>query len=150
MNIAEILKDVPRETKLYSPIFGEVLLEFVKDLPYPIAVCPLDGPSILRYFMEDGRYKNYVDGECLLFPSKEQRDWRRFKVDLPKDTLVVVFDNIYSPEDSIIRKYGGDSTYKTRAGNLFLGKYIVPLSKIKEVEGRFVFDSKDNYGRDSI
>lgn len=150
MNIVEILKNVPRETILYSPIFGEVILEFVDDTPYPITVYPSKGLHVYKHFMKDGRYKDYVDGECLLFPSKEQRDWSKFKIDLPKDTLVVVFDDINSPEESVIRKYGGNGAYKTRIENLHISKYIIPLNKIKEVEGKFVFDPKDNYGRDSI
>ncbi len=31
MNIAEILKNAPKGTKLYSPLFGEVKLESVSD-----------------------------------------------------------------------------------------------------------------------
>lgn len=31
MNIAEILKDAPKGTKLFSPLFGEVKLESVSD-----------------------------------------------------------------------------------------------------------------------
>lgn len=147
MNIVKLLKDVPKGTKLYSPIFGEVLLEFVENLPYPIAVYPSEGSHILRYFMEDGRYEDYADGECLLFPSKEQRDWSKFRVDLPIDTLVVVFEDIQFPEEATIRKYGGNHTYKSMGGNLYTNNHIVPLSKIKEVDGKFVFNSKDDYGR---
>ncbi len=74
INIAEILKDVPEGTKLYSPVFGECQLgkmigEFIeiKD-------------SKCRYFSLNafGQYFN-DGGECLLFPSKENRDWRAFE-----------------------------------------------------------------------
>lgn len=37
MNIAKILKNCPEGTKLYSPIFGELELVYIKDnSPYPI------------------------------------------------------------------------------------------------------------------
>lgn len=151
MNIAELLEDVPKGTKLYSPIFGEVLLKSIEDGPYPITVYhPLKGHQFLYYYMEDGRYEDYKEGECLLFPSKKQRNWSKFKVDLPIDTLVVVFEDIQFPEEAAVRRYGGNYTYKTRGGNLYASNHIVPLSKIKEVDGMFVFDDKDNYGRSSI
>ena len=77
LNLVEILKDCPEGTKLYSTIYGDV--EFVKvsnHLEYPIEVK-------LRYysigsFTNDGRLLAGYDGECTLFPSKDQRDWSKF------------------------------------------------------------------------
>lgn len=55
MNIAEILKDAPKGTKLYSPLFGEVEFQSVSDLM--IEVKAGGTPSI---FYRDGRYyKSY-------------------------------------------------------------------------------------------
>ena len=36
INIAEILRDCPKDTKLYSPLFGEVELKTIHDLHFPI------------------------------------------------------------------------------------------------------------------
>ena len=77
LNLAKILKDCPKGTKLYSTIYGDV--EFVKvsnHLEYPIEVKR-------RYysigsFTNDGRLLAGYNGECVLFPSKEQRDWSKF------------------------------------------------------------------------
>lgn len=79
INIAEILKDCPKGTKLYSSIYGEV--KFYKiDIDYesyPIAV--KNSKGIIVYFVEDGRYSTAFDtAECLLFPSSEMRDWTKF------------------------------------------------------------------------
>ena len=39
INIAEILRDMPKDTKLYSPLFGEVKFkEVVSDNTFPIKV----------------------------------------------------------------------------------------------------------------
>lgn len=38
MNIAEILKDAPKGTKLYSPLFGEVKLQSVSDAMIEVRV----------------------------------------------------------------------------------------------------------------
>nr|DAR11348.1 MAG TPA: hypothetical protein [Caudoviricetes sp.] len=79
MNIAEILYECPRDTKLYSSIFGELSLLYV--LPcslYPIYCKVIRGGSIVS-FAEDGK-RNITDAEPTLFPSKEQRDWSKFGV----------------------------------------------------------------------
>lgn len=77
MNIAEILKKCPKYTNLYSPIFGEVKLLSVSK--YSIT-CMVDFGAE-EYFQIDGKYMaRYPDAECVLFPSKEQRDWSKFNV----------------------------------------------------------------------
>lgn len=78
MNIAEILKDCPKGTKLYSPIFGELNFEFVReDARFPIICTAIDGAVSL--FTCDGRYlDDYTNAECTLFPSRDQRDWNKF------------------------------------------------------------------------
>ena len=79
MNIAEILKDCPKGTKLYSPIFGEVtfIRHCVVECDYPIIVC--DNRNTYQEFDENGLYFHNCSGECMLFPSNENRDWSTFK-----------------------------------------------------------------------
>lgn len=77
MNIAEILKKCPKYTNLYSPIFGEVKLLRVSK--YSITCMVYFGAE--EYFQIDGKYMAiYPDAECVLFPSKDQRDWSKFVV----------------------------------------------------------------------
>lgn len=80
MNIAEILKDCPKGTKLYSLVDGEVTLQNICNTgQYRIEVSVNDWTS--TYFTEDGKlFANRPNGECVLFPSKEQRDWNKFGV----------------------------------------------------------------------
>lgn len=79
MNIAEILKDYPRGTSLYSSIFGELRLWYVLSCSlYPIYCKVISSGSIVS-FAEDGK-RNITDAEPTLFPSKEQRDWSEFGV----------------------------------------------------------------------
>ena len=81
LNLVEILKDCPKGTKLYTPIWGEVVLIKVrknKDCPYPICI-NTNAASSYTYLAKDGRYLiNREESECILFPSKEQRDWSKF------------------------------------------------------------------------
>ena len=78
LNIAEILKDYPKGTNLYSPPFGKVTLDYI-DLTdkFPIVIKYNDGVNCVS-FMKDGRYVNMKDVECCLFPSKGMRDWEKF------------------------------------------------------------------------
>ena len=79
LNIAKILKNKPRGTKLYSMIHGKCSFEAVTDEIFKINFCTSkfgltqSGECILIKFgnMYDG-------GECIIFPSKEMRDWSKF------------------------------------------------------------------------
>ena len=79
IDLTKILKDCPEGTKLYTTIWGEVTFikvsENVCNL-YPIIIyneCDHVGLT------KDGRYLiNKQDSECILFPSKDQRDWSKF------------------------------------------------------------------------
>ena len=81
LNLVEILKDCPKGTKLYTPIWGEVVLIKVrknKDCLYPICI-NTNAASSYTYLAKDGRYLiNREESECILFPSKDQRDWSKF------------------------------------------------------------------------
>lgn len=75
INIAELLKDCPKGIKLYSPICGEC--EFIRVKDSYIQVMPFYTDRLA--FDKFGRlYGLGKHGECLLFPSKEERDWRHF------------------------------------------------------------------------
>ena len=85
LNLAEILKDCPVGTELYSVVFGPVKLIRV-DLSaldkYPI--CLYQSEKDLKVWLTANGHIMHKDmGECILFPSKEQRDWNKFKVESP-------------------------------------------------------------------
>lgn len=109
MNIAEILKNCPKYTNLYSPIFGEVKLVGV-DKKY-ITCRTSDGFE--DSFQYDGKYMaKYHDAECMLFPSRDQRDWSKFGVtdqvtDQKQETELKPFDKVLV-RDRDDRKWGCD------------------------------------------
>lgn len=78
INVAEKLKDCPKGTKLYSLLFGEV--EFVRIENGSIIVNVLDNwiPYSNVTFTAEGKWYNIEQSECLLFPSKDNRDWNKF------------------------------------------------------------------------
>lgn len=82
MNIAEILKNVPEGTKLYSTVFGDVeLVEINNESEHSIKV-KICSNNRLAAFSKEGKVgTKYPDGECVLFPSKENKDWSTFKIE---------------------------------------------------------------------
>ena len=75
-NISKILKDCPRGIKLYSTIHGECILDDVYNTGIHIKLH--DNAKNSYSFNEFGQYGS-LNSECLLFPSKENRDWSTFK-----------------------------------------------------------------------
>lgn len=91
MNIAEILKYCPEGTKLYSLVDGEVTLRRIEDpeyLQYPIEVITNNHKSI--FYTKDGLYTPF--GECVLFPSKDQRNWNKFRIPVKKGDIMMRYD----------------------------------------------------------
>ena len=79
LNLVEILKEWPKGTKLYSTLFGDVELVRVcksEGDAFPIEVRRSDGAIVT--FMKNGRFYFGFDGECAIFPSRDQRDWNKF------------------------------------------------------------------------
>lgn len=73
VSVAEILKDKPVNTKLYSPLFGDVYFSHVED-----SIINVEHHAGVSKFFNSGRYYNFDESEPLLFPSMEMRDWNKF------------------------------------------------------------------------
>lgn len=87
MNIAEILKCCPKGTKLYSPIYGDVTLD---EVCHNSMIKVIIKNNTSRGFCKDGSYSEY--GECILFPSKDQRDWKKFKLPVKDGDIMMTID----------------------------------------------------------
>ena len=103
LNLCEKLAGCPAGTKLWSPLFGEC--EFVAlgddmETSYPdecvVIICDEMGRT---YFDKHGHYFDSSE-ECLLFPSRENRDWDSWECPKPK---VERFDpNTFQPFDKVL------------------------------------------------
>ena len=76
LNLCEILKDCPIGTKFYSPVWGKVSFERILDME--VYTIEIDTASGYQHLTKEGYYIKSDDAECILFPSKEQRDWSKF------------------------------------------------------------------------
>lgn len=79
INVAEILKNKPRGTKLYSMIHGKCSFEAVTDEIFKINFCTSKFGLTQSGECTLIKFGNMFDGgECIIFPSKEMRDWSKF------------------------------------------------------------------------
>lgn len=110
INITEILKDKPQGTKLYSSACGKCTLEEADDKSFKISFYNskfgfMNGGE--GYLDKNG--KLYDEGECVVFPSREMRDWRKFAwkkgdVLVSKDNVHIIFEKF---EDDAYTRFKG-------------------------------------------
>lgn len=80
INIAEILRDMPKGTKLYSPLFGKCEYIDADNVIYPINI-RVHNTTDTRHesLTEYGCYfSDFEDTDTVLFPSAKMRDWSKF------------------------------------------------------------------------
>ena len=122
INIAEILKDCPEGTKLYSPIFGNVSFEkLIDNVVYPIHVVGKNSRQI--YFSKDGRFiadESCSDAECQLFPSREMRDWSKF---FKKGDVAYIKEANYVTDYAIFESWKNDDYTEFNASIFYGNKF---------------------------
>lgn len=86
INIAQLLKEqgVPSGTEFYTTTYGNVTLKEVDDCKITFNCDTLDKYGAEGVVLEYGNVSD--DGECVLFPSKYQRDWSKYKYEKPEKT----------------------------------------------------------------
>ena len=150
MNIAEILKYCPKGTKLYSTVFGEV--EFSKINPDDIIVINVkDNGS--RVFLRNGSYYKY--GECVLFPSKDMRDWSKFRLPVKRGDIMmsdnrafIISDEYANVSNGAFHKYicgiDADNRLFINPSNVaWTSKFYIPASEEAKKE---LFDKMEEAG----
>lgn len=95
-NLISILKHCPKGTKLYSPIYGEVTFTRISITNTILCKATKSNGEITsvdfnRFGKLSGEFSN---SECVLFPSKDQRDWSKFKIPTKKGD-VIMFNGMY-------------------------------------------------------
>ena len=76
IDLTKILNGCPNGFELYSTLCGKVLFREIDSFDYPVKCECRDG-QLVR-FTKEGYFYYYQGAECLLFPSKDQRDWSKF------------------------------------------------------------------------
>lgn len=112
VSVAEILKDKPVNTKLYSPLFGDVYFSHVED-----SIINVEHHAGISKFFNSGRYYNFDESEPLLFPSKEMADWSKFS--WKKGDVLVCTDG----KAEVIFERFDDDNYTSFVGKHYLESY---------------------------
>lgn len=130
MDLLKILKNVPKGTQLFSAIHGTIKFNRVdSDIEHYPIWCSDNNNAVLPFSREGKHYVEYP-GECILFPSRENRDWNTFVIDLPKLTICFCFNSnlpgmcirFYESKGRVF--FDGQKTGDTMTWN-----YIIPCNK---------------------
>ena len=84
MNILEIIKKAPKDHVYYCLICGDCYVEMTNNEKYPITVRDINNTDWIG-LTEKGKYftdSETPDSECILFPSRDNRDWEAFEREL--------------------------------------------------------------------
>lgn len=149
INLVNILKHCPKGTKLYSPIYGEVTLYSVNNRRIDVIATNCSDETTHIEFSRLGKLiLGYLNSECVLFPSKDQRDWDKFRIPAKKGDIMMFDDKsavfmIDAMTDNYVTIIAYVDKYSTfRTGGHMLLNYI-PASE--DMKKKF-FDAMDKAG----
>ena len=129
IDLTKILEGCPKGTRFYSSNYGEVT--FFEISPYDCERYPIrlqyrslniNSQPLLVSLTKDGRSVYTYDGECTLFPSKDQRDWSKFERfwDKPKKEKFDV--NTLQPFDKVLGFYDASGEWECALFSHLVGK----------------------------
>ena len=87
INVAKLLKDCPKGMELYSPLCGTCVFD---RLNMGTIICKKQNTQDIS-FTSEGYYMLPVfdNCECMIFPSKDQRDWSKFQRPFREGDVVI-------------------------------------------------------------
>lgn len=110
IDLTKILKDCPIGWEFYSSIYGYVIfhrIENSSECPIKFFYINKNNSKSYGSVTKQGLYVSYFNGECTLFPSKEQRDWSKFTAPWYKKER---FDpTTLNPFDKVLVKVSNES-----------------------------------------
>lgn len=134
LNLYEILKDCPKDTILYSPMYGDVkLLSVDKFEKFGLTIQTCDNTEYLDYLTEEGKVN--TNGECVLFPSKDNRDWSTFNINKFNINELTPFQQVLVREEidskwciDFFSHIENDRPYKFVTCGGIHNQYCIPLN----------------------
>ena len=147
-NIAEALKYAPKGLKLYTPLFGEV--RFIKVFQDTILANTLR--DIDATFFQDGRYYNYNNTECLLFPSVNHRCWNHWQNTLFLESIgsvcvdTITGNKFILGEEGTYFSDGTGSLYSTLIEGEDSGNYLLNSRYASPEEAKEFFEELNKNG----
>lgn len=104
INLEKILDGCPKGTKFYHSVYGEVCLtQISQNALYSVILSVCQDGSMISV-TEDGRLYEGFNGDCVLFPSKDQRDWSKFERFWDKPKVEKFDPKTLKPFDKVLIK----------------------------------------------
>lgn len=135
INIAELLKECPKGMELYSPLCGTCVFD---GLNMGTIICKKQNTQEIT-FTSRGYYMLPVfdDCECMIFPSKDQRDWSKFQKPFRDGDIIQEEDYKEAP------------IYLNEKANKQAEEIVEILEPVKEImEGVYAYDEINCYHQD--
>ena len=102
-----ILEGCPKGTEFYHAGFGRVWFFGIDlDSDYPIRLSLNNDPCDNTFLTKKGTVNVQYDGECILFPSRTQRDWNKFERFWDKPKAERFDPKTLQPFDKVLAKDG--------------------------------------------
>lgn len=118
IDLTKILEGCPKGTEFYHAVYGRVWFKGIipyEKHPIRLALCKA---NIDDYYTgvtvsKKGTHDIHFDGECIVFPSKEQRDWSKFVRFWDEESKANRFDpKTLQPFDKILVRNGSDEFWR--------------------------------------
>ena len=101
LDLTKILEGCPKGTEFYHTIYGTVLFNSIElNSEYPIRF--IEDNNLVNSVTKSGLVLLDYKGECVLFPSKDQRDWSKFERFWDKSKKEKFDVNILQPFDKVL------------------------------------------------
>ena len=114
LDLTKILDSCPKGTEFYSSVHGKLkyLSMYVSSSASQIMFeevnsrSIIDGTPLTVCYYRDGRMYPLLNGECVVFPSKDQRDWSKFVRFWDKPKIKKFDVHTLQPFDKVLTRDG--------------------------------------------
>lgn len=123
LDLTKILEGCPEGTEFYSILHDKVSFRGIdSDSNYPVT---FDSPIIVGSICltKKGRALTQV-GECIIFPSKDQRDWSKFERFWDKPRVEKFDVNTLQPFDRVLIRNGDNLHWKADFFGYIAGQWV--------------------------
>ena len=111
LDFTKILDGCPTGTEFYSNVWGKIFFEGTTGNPndnFPIRFRDCKGGCI--FLPKSGKY-DYENAECIVFPSKDQRDWEKFERFWDKPKVEKFDPKTFHPYDKVLARGDKDTDW---------------------------------------
>ena len=110
IDLTKILKGCPIGTEFYSSVYGRLFFKLIAVNPdendFPVRLQTLNDEEWV-FLTKEGKYSLiHEDSECILFPSKDQRDWSKFDRFWDKPKIERFDIHTFQPFEKVLFRVG--------------------------------------------